>query len=98
MLELAEIALPEQFAVAIIANHAGRPVRGDDALAIGDRRGGTIGVGGMRRFLARKWDRLLPNLSARLAVETNHRALTAFLVQRLRDKYAIAPDNGGGTP
>src|SRR5262245_29528118 len=92
--ELAEVLAPDLLAVEVVAEEARRAERGDDELAVSDRRRGGEGIGAVGRLLlAVVLDPELPQHLAVGAIEAHERA-AIDLVDRLRDEDAIAPDDG----
>ena len=92
MQERLQLVMPEQLAIEVIGDDAGRGEVGVHRLAIRHRRAGAMRIVGMRGFLGGARHLSLPELLAVRPVKAQHRPPHA-LVERLREKDAIAPDN-----
>src|ERR1700730_9657321 len=91
--ELADVLLPELLAGEVIAHEPRGAEAGDDALAVGHRRRGTVWVAfAVGRLLVLVFGIALPEQPAIAAVEAEHAAHLA-LVGRLRQEDALAPDD-----
>jgi hypothetical protein len=82
--ELAQILAPQLFAGKIAADHPSRAEAGDDALAVGDGRGGAIGIGFVRGFLVGVESFALPEELAIGALKAEDGAATA-VIESLRE-------------
>src|SRR5438309_10581097 len=74
MFQLAQVTPPQLAAVEVITEQAGGTEAGDDALAVGDRRGGAERVREVRGFLFLVHDVFLPEQFTVAAVKAHQAA------------------------